>query len=75
MCQHKLVVDKPLFHPGGTALRVEIIEPIDRCALKPRKDDFGRLYDPIRWVLSGGSPMTVAYPCSGNCPLEREAET
>jgi hypothetical protein len=44
--------------------------PSDRCALKPKKDNFGRRHDVWRWVNSGGSPLTVAHPCSGNCPLK-----
>lgn len=27
-------------------------------------------HDPVRWVMSGGSPVSVAHPCSGNCPLK-----
>jgi hypothetical protein len=73
-CNFILAVDKANFHPGGTAFRGEAMTPSDRCALKPKKDNFGRLHNPIRWVMSGGSPMTVAHPCSGNCPLKVMAE-
>ena len=70
MCQFILSVEKANFHPGGTALRGEAMTPSDRCALKPKKDNFGRKHDPVRWVMSGGSPVSVAHPCSGNCPLK-----
>ena len=73
-CDFLLVVEKANFHPGGTALRVETMMPSDRCALKPKKDNFGRRHDPLRWVMSGGSPITVAHPCTGNCPLKVPAE-
>ena len=74
MCPNLLKVDKANFHPGGTCLRGEATTPSDRCALKPKKDNFGRKYDTVRWVMSGGSPMTVAHPCSGNCPLKVKAD-
>lgn len=45
---------------------------MDRCAQKPKSDDFGRTYEVLRWIGSGGSPITCAWPCSGNCPLDRE---
>jgi hypothetical protein len=48
--------------------------PDDRCALKPKKDNFGRLHNPIRWVLSGGSPVSVAHPCDGRCPQVLDSE-
>lgn len=73
-CRFLLTVEKSNFHPGGTALRVEAMTPSDRCALKPKKDNFGCRHDPLRWVMSGGSPITVAHPCSGNCPLKVTAE-
>jgi len=74
MCQYRLTVDASNYHPGGTALRVETFTPTDRCALKPKKDNAGRKHDPWRWVMSGGSPITVAHPCSGNCPLKVPAD-
>jgi hypothetical protein len=74
MCDFILSVEKANFHPGGTALRGEAMTPSDRCALKPKKDNFGRKHDPIRWVMSGGSPITVAHPCSAACPLKVPAE-
>ena len=51
------------------AFRVEIFPPAPRCALKPKRDNAGRLHDVWRWVNSGGDPITVARPCSGRCPL------
>lgn len=72
-CPYLLRVDKPNFHPGGTCLRGEAMTPMDRCALKPKKDNFGRVYNVTRYVLSGGDPIGCAHPCSGNCPLKREA--
>lgn len=69
-CPYRLAVERPLFHPGGTCLRIETIDPTDRCALKPRRDNFGRLHNPVRWVLSGGSPITVAEACDGVCPSQ-----
>lgn len=74
MCLHILKVEKANFHPGGTCLRGEAMTPSDRCALKPKNDNFGRKHDPVRWVMSGGSPMTVAHPCSNNCPLKVKSE-
>ncbi len=70
VCEFLLVTEKENFHPGGTSLRVETATPSDRCALKPKKDNFGRIHDVSRWIGSGGSPLTVAHPCSGNCPLK-----
>jgi len=70
-CEHLLPVEKMLVHPGGTALRIEVLEAADRCALKPKRDRFGRYFNPVRWVLSGGSPIDAAHPCSGNCPLRQ----
>lgn len=58
MCKYLLAVEKANFHPGGTALRGEAMTP----------------GDPIRWVMSGGCPTTVARTCSGNCPLKVPAE-
>lgn len=70
VCEFLLVPEKANFHPGGTALRGEAMTPGDRCALKPKKDNFGRRHDVWRWINSGGSPLTVAHHCSGNCPLK-----
>jgi len=74
MCKFLLRVDKPGFHPGGTALRGEAMTPSDRCQLKPKKDNFGRRHDVLRWIYSGGDAITVAHPCSGNCPLKVPAD-
>ena len=70
MCKFLLPVDKPGFHPGGTAFRVETFTPGDRCQLKPKKDNFGRRHDILRWICSGGDAITVAHWCDGNCPLK-----
>jgi hypothetical protein len=67
MCTHKLTPGK--MDLQRNALRVEMMTPQDRCALKPKKDNAGRRHDVWRWVNSGGDPITVAHPCSGNCPL------
>lgn len=72
-CKYLLTVEKPNFHPGGTCLRGESMTPLDRCSLKPKKDNFGRIMNVWRWINSGGDPIGVAHPCSGNCPLKREA--
>ena len=74
ICKFLLAVEETNFHPGGTSLRGEAMAPSARCALKPKKDNAGRMHDPIRWVMSGGSPVTVAHMCSGNCPLNVPAE-
>ena len=29
--EHLLSVEKTLFQPGGTALRIEVLELVDRC--------------------------------------------
>lgn len=42
---------------------------ITLALLNQKKIMWGRLYNPTRWVLSGGSPITVVYPCSENCPV------
>lgn len=57
------------------ALRIEAITQEMCCALMPKKDRFGREYDPIRYTYSGGDPIYVAHPCVGleskNCPLNK----
>lgn len=68
-CMYKAAVEKAQYHPGGTALRIETFEPSDRCYLKPIRSDI----DPGRWILSGGSPISVLHPC-GPCPLKVIAE-
>lgn len=68
MCKYQL---KPqALNLQRNALRTEIIPPAPRCQLKPLTDKFGRKYDVLRWIGSGGDPLTVADPCSGNCPLK-----
>lgn len=74
MCQYLLHVDDENFHPGGTCLRGEAMSPADRCQLKPKKDNFGRKYDILRWIYSGGSAVSVAHACTGNCPLKVPAD-
>lgn len=69
-CGYHLSVNAMNYHPGGTAFRIETAHPVGRCQLKPKKDNFGRTHDVVRWVMSGGSPMTVAEPCTANCPLQ-----
>ena len=68
-CGYFLEVKGMNYHPGGTAFRIETSSPEGRCQIKPKKDNFGRTHDVIRWIYSGGSPMTVADPCSAKCPL------
>ena len=50
-CAHLLPVARMNFHPGGTALRIEVLDQADRCALKPKKDFFGRYCNPVHWVF------------------------
>lgn len=72
MCNYQL---KPKsLNLQRNALRTEIIPPAPRCQLKPLTDKFGRQYDVLRWIGSGGDPLTVAAPCSGNCPLKVRGE-
>lgn len=75
-CAYLLSVEKPNFHPAGTALRVETMSPTDRCSLRPKTDNFGRTISVIRWIGSGGDPIGCAEMCHGpnstTCP-EREA--
>ena len=73
-CKYRIVVNKPGYHPGGTAFRVETFTPSDRCQLKPKKDNAGRTHNVFRWVCSGGDAGTVARRCDGDCPLKVEAD-
>ena len=68
-CKYRTSPEKKQYHPGGTAFRIETWEPQDRCYLKPMRKDI----DTGRWILSGGSPIDVLYPC-GPCPLKVPAE-
>lgn len=75
-CCHLLLPASPRLQ--SNALRVEIIEAAPRCALRPKTDDFGRLYRPVTYVMSGGQPMDAAHPCMGTdslaCPRNVEGE-
>lgn len=72
-CPHKMRPEDLGYHPGGTAYRVETFSPAPRCELLPKKDQFGREYNVIRYVFSGGSPIDAAEECVGRnsprCPL------
>lgn len=61
------------------ALRIEIMLPQPRCALRPKKDQFGRRYNVVRYVLSGGDAIDAACRCVGQgapgCPLNVFAES
>jgi hypothetical protein len=74
MCDFTLRVEKANFHTGGTALRGEAMTTSDRCALKPKKDNFGRKHDPVRWVMSGGSPVTLAQAVDRESTLTQNSE-
>lgn len=60
------------------ALRIEAITAEPRCALRPKKDQFGRKYNVARFVVSGGCASQAAKPCVGpdspRCPRNVEAE-
>ena len=70
MCDHRIEVQDLGYHPGGTALRVEVYPALPRCKLKPKRKDI----DVCRWILSGGSPIDVCHPCSAKCPLKVPAD-
>ena len=54
------------------ALRVEIMAPTFYCTLRPRKDNFGRTYDVLRYFGSGGCVFDAALPCElKECPLNK----
>jgi hypothetical protein len=74
-CGYYLPVEGMNYHPGGTAFRIETASPAGRCQLKPKKDNVGRTHNVVRWIMSGGSAMTVADPCSAKCPLRVPVET
>lgn len=73
-CGHRLRVESRDFHPGGTCLRVETMEPADRCALKLTSHARAREISVYRWIGSGGSPISICHPCDGRCPLNVEGE-
>lgn len=75
-CPHKIKPhDLPL---QRNALRVEAITPGPVCVLRPKVDQFGRCYEVLRWIGSGGDPASVAKPCVGwnsrLCPCRVIAE-
>lgn len=45
---------------GVNALNIEVSEPKNRCAAKPKPRHEGRV---LAWILSGGSPVDCCYPC------------
>ena len=69
-CRYLLIPPPPSLQRN--ALRVEFISAAPRCSLLHKIDKFGREYDPIKYVLSGGSAVTCANPCvsvkSEMCP-------
>lgn len=70
-CRYRIEAPWSTPHPAGNALRVEVIQPVARCTLKPKYPDDPR-YSILRWIGSGGDASTVCHPCSGNCPLKNE---
>jgi len=75
-CAHQIKPhDLPL---QRNALRVEAITPGPVCVLRPKVDQFGRRYEVVRWVGSGGDPASAAMPCVGPegcaCPLRVVAD-
>lgn len=74
-CVHQWRAEWTAYHPGGTALRLDVSEPAPRCMLLLTSTARQRNISPARWWGSGGSLLTICEPCSrAMCPLDVEAE-
>jgi len=71
-CPHRYEEADMLFHPGGTAFRVEPMPTAPRCVLKPPSHWSEAAKErSVRWILSGGSCLVFGH-CDAQCPAKEQ---